>query len=299
MRKQLILFDLDETLKDQSGAITEKQNLKSQILTLQNNGWLVGLNSDTPFKRLLPLYRELGMRGPIISELGSCVHVLQKVNFKHYPVNAKQEEATRMSEVVNKIPLLLLEESRETDMLIHAGNTGMLLDDLRKSLCQMDREIDDLVLLDTAREYSMCFYCFRIHHKMRSNNTELLNKLLKKFRAYLPLLDNPELFQVDANHSYGICIIHHANAAKSRAVPTLNKMFTRKEAGEKVLPRIIMIGNEMSDFLGDYENIEHFAVSNASDELQEKTDFLAITSFSRGCVECLDKLLREGQQSLF
>ena len=57
------------------------------------------------------------------------------------------------------------------------------------------------------------------------------------------------------------------------------------------LEQICMVGNSMSDYLGDDVAL-HYAVGNASNEFKDKAVCIAENDIAGGAIEILTKLLR-------
>src|ERR1700719_2725895 len=74
MSHRVILCDLDGTLINRQYELTVPlPNLVSIIQSKQSEGFLVGLNSDTPILPLRAWARELGMKGPLLGEKGQLL----------------------------------------------------------------------------------------------------------------------------------------------------------------------------------------------------------------------------------
>ena len=65
---------------------------------------------------------------------------------------------------------------------------------------------------------------------------------------------------IDYNEEYSVLILHDLNVRKANAIPKINQMFPGQQ--------IFMIGNSMSDFVGD--QVVHCAVGNATDDYKRQ-----------------------------
>ena len=77
---KLVLCDVDETILNPEYT-TNSRRFKQKIQEMQRMGIIIGLNSDTPARRLQKLRVEWGMNGPVIAELGG---VIEFAGSKHY-----------------------------------------------------------------------------------------------------------------------------------------------------------------------------------------------------------------------
>ena len=68
-----LFLDLDMTLIDESRQMNDR-SIPACVKQLQQRGWSVGLNSNTPFEPLLVWMRYFGMTGPFIAEKGGVYY---------------------------------------------------------------------------------------------------------------------------------------------------------------------------------------------------------------------------------
>lgn len=71
---RLILLDLDKTLVNENYNLTDRAVL-GEIERVQDLGWALGFNSDTPLEPLKVWSRQFGLNGPILAENGSVIWI--------------------------------------------------------------------------------------------------------------------------------------------------------------------------------------------------------------------------------
>ncbi|HET7529136.1 MAG TPA: HAD hydrolase family protein [Candidatus Saccharimonadales bacterium] len=75
---KLIFFDLDETLVSKGRYYYRKRYFINLLRTLMSEGSVIGINTNRVLSGAAPIYRELGLNGPIITEGGAIAYLPDK-----------------------------------------------------------------------------------------------------------------------------------------------------------------------------------------------------------------------------
>lgn len=266
-RTPLVLLDVDETIIDTSYNTTD-DGLVATVEGAITKGWQVGLHSDTPIARLAQQAATWHMNGPLVGELGNII-----VPNHDDLVPMWEDEELRAAFEAIRPPFLARGQAQHPGIKFEVGNSRVA----RDALFRQEHFADERwALVDSLRQYSLSFYCLTVGPDHRGFDGETLASLAG-IGAHLfdqILGENPK---IDLNPQYGICIIHGPRAKKHRALPALKAHYGP----------IVMIGNSMSDFLNDPDVIQ-CAVGNASDELKQRSAFVASSPLTTGAIEALN-----------
>ena len=266
-KRPVILFDVDETLVGTDNKFNTTA-FPEAVRRAQEQGWLVGLNSDSPIDRLADRAREWALDGPIVGELGNVI--------VPSPQDLKplwEDRSYRL--VFDKIKGTFLQRGlvEHPDVIFTLSDKEEVL----QALMNMSPvSTKTWVIVHGLRKHSLAFYAYKIGPRGLSFDKRRLRDLAG---LAVHLFDQETRYNplVDVNDDYGICIIHEPRASKRKAVPVLKEHFGP----------IVMVGNSMSDFLDD-PTIVQCAVSNAHQELKNRSSFVASTPLTTGAIECLD-----------
>lgn len=269
-KRPLILFDVDETLVGIDNEF-DRDDFMAAVKKAQTQGWLVGLNSDSPIPRLAELALDWKLEGPIVGELGSVI-----VPSAHDLTPIWQD--IRHLRDFNNIRGTFLQRGllEHPDLIFTLSDKEEVIRALRNMTPFFTKT---WVILHGLRQYSLAFYAYKIGPNGIEFDLPRLHALAG-LAAHLFEQTTGVNPIVDVNDDYGICIIHEPRASKQKAVPAIKKLFHP----------IVMVGNSMSDFLDD-PAIVQCAVNNAHLDLKERADFISDSPLTVGAIECLDYVL--------
>lgn len=273
--KGLVLIDLDKTIIDRNYQITDPKVILT-LVSMQKDGWVVGLNSDTAFDTLKGWANKLQLTGPLVCELGNAVHQSQ-LHPNHLWYNAKAKAV--FTKILNQLVVTIREVTPPgVHLAIHFEET---IEALRKM--SQPHGLDVLpqemwVLVNPLRYFSLGLYVRTVTNKsciFDQPAAEMLAMIVKMVEAMsqTPLL-------IDHNPEYGIFIAHLPQAAKSQANQAIHLMVSDSQP-------IYMIGDSTSDDLHDLD-IKQLAVGNAKTEYKKVCSFIADADYSSGVIECLE-----------
>lgn len=266
---KVIFFDWDNTVVRED-YLVDNAEFVSLIKSRQDSGWLIGLNSDTPLRRLANWQKSLGMNGPTIAENGAVVRwpdtkPLITSNAKYIFTELRQE----ILDALTRVP----------DLSLFVGDSTEFIKSVKRLSCA-----DRVVVIFDA--YRLCSIGLFVRHLAEDGSlvktveaTEEVSQLLK---SHLP--ETPLITSIDPSGlPYGFLCISAADVNKSVGVMALIE--ARPEISD-----VIMVGDSMRDYISlspDYPRIHNFAVGNACQELKQIADYVAKEQFAEGCSEIL------------
>lgn len=270
--KGLVLIDLDKTLIDEEYRLTTR-HIRGAIAIMQEAGWHIGLNSDTPF---LPLqgwhtpthsnpFKSLSMNGPIIAEKGALVQLTDGTKI----VLSKAQEI-----------MMQTKEMLVKNFMSVPENTLFIGD--ATEFVSLGRWItgysEVLIALNNLRQYSLSFFVRRIRNWCQElvKDADLFRKILEQIQPLIP----KELVQ-SQSEEYCIFLLHPQDCSKTQAVAEIIK----KESYD----RVVMIGDSINDFI-DLPNVDTMAVGNAQQALKEVATYVAEDDYARGVGEIITKI---------
>lgn len=283
MNGPLILLDVDETLVDTNYELTVPHDvLTAAIRAAETRGAIVGLNSDSGFSTLERRANQAGIAGPIIAERGALVQPERSA-----PLTPLIPEALRFLELRDRFLDALTLGGRSSQYLVVLGDVN----ELSKALPPIPPRVlpaSVAVLVNGVRTCSLAFYVRTRRNCEWVKDAEALTgvfKILAEAGGHVSELWSVREQPEDVNAKYGICIIHHKDTQKSRAVD-----WVLSRAGDRP---VYMIGNSTSDDLKDARVIQA-AVGNASPEYKARCrdsgGFITEQSLTAGVIELLDRI---------
>lgn len=264
--KGLILLDWDNTVIDDQSHINDTR-LQEVIKWKISEGWEVGLNSDTPFRRLHGWWKSMNMNGPIIAEKGA---VIWRPGEKPFVLLKTAEVFSTFRErVISTVTKL------EDYSLFYGDSTHFI-----NSVTQITSNDSIILVLDSYRVCSLAMFVRRIvdgklFHDIPT--TEIISNLL--ISMYPPGL---EVSEIDLNREHCFICINDPNAKKSIGVKELLERWGKPS-------QVYMIGDSMSDYL-DLPQVEQLAVGNAQTEYIKVSSRVARSNHAKGCVELISEL---------
>lgn len=278
----LILLDVDETLVDTNYEFTVPHDvLTAAIRSAEARGAIVGLNSDSGFLTLERRANQAGIAGPIIAERGALVQPERGA-----PLTPLIPETLRFLELRDRFLDALTLGQRSRQYLVVLGDVN----ELAKALPPIPPRVlpaPVAVLVNGVRTCSLAFYVRkRVNCEWVKDSAAFVEviAILEEAGPHCePLWSARDV--LDRNPTYGICIVHHKDTQKSRAVEWI-----LAHAGAR---SVFMIGNSTSDDLKD-ARVTQCAVGNASQEYKtrctETHGYIAQQPLTAGVIELLERI---------
>jgi hydroxymethylpyrimidine pyrophosphatase-like HAD family hydrolase len=264
----LILFDWDNTITiaDDVSQMNDDR-FKSVIQTKINEGWHIGLSSNTPLKRLQSWWGSLGMNGPIVAEKGAIVW---------WP-NIRAIQVSQSSEVFsafrNEVILTL---ARTPDVGFLFGDNAEFI----RSVNKMISNDSIFVALDAYRICSLGLFVRKIRDNLLVKDHVAAETILELITPILP--SHPLISQIDLNLEWCFLGVNPLDADKSSGVRVLLEKWA-------MTPEVIMVGDSIADYV-DLPQVRHFAVGNAQPAFKSRADRIATRNYTQGCVELLSSI---------
>lgn len=279
MNNPLILLDVDETLIDTKYNLTCSASVwKVALHRAEAQGAIIGLNSDSAYEMLQKRARAYGMKGPIVAERGALVS--KNPEAKACCTNVITRDFQKLRRAFLDVLTTGARLRKYLTVIGHVNEVANKLPSLPRDACLNDTAI----LVNSLRSCSLSFFvrkrCRIGWIKDEATLDEVIGIIDSLGRKRFPRLW--EMRDIDRNPDYGICIFHHMQTKKSLACAPLAKLF-----GER---KIYMIGNSMSDYMGD-NHIQHCAVANAHKSFKDRCTLVADRPRTLGVIELIRKII--------
>lgn len=98
-RPNLVLFDIDKTLVDESSHYFLNKEIQRKIKLLISRGWTIGVATHRSYKGSSVIYKQLKLNGPLLVEGGARVFVLNKKQLIEVPLF---EDKARVLPIIRK-----------------------------------------------------------------------------------------------------------------------------------------------------------------------------------------------------
>jgi hydroxymethylpyrimidine pyrophosphatase-like HAD family hydrolase len=262
----LILLDWDETLVDKEIKINDAR-LNEVLRTRMEEGWVIGLNSDTPFRRLHNWWQSLGLNGPIVAERGAVVW------WPGSPPCVISESRALFAGIRHEI----------TDAIMDSEDYALFYGDSTEFIRSVNHiRIADKILV-SFDAYRLCSVGMFVRVIVDGEPTkdkaalERIERLVTDIVPHHPLV-SPVLVEREVSYIWLNC----TDVDKTKGVIALLKH-------SETPGRIIMIGNSMNDYI-DLPEVDHFAVGNAEQAFKKLALLVASDEYAKGCVELLGAL---------
>jgi hydroxymethylpyrimidine pyrophosphatase-like HAD family hydrolase len=269
--ERLILFDLDKTLINENYKYTPNDNphiIKQAIQKKVQVGWLVGLNSDTPVRRLQTRWEELGMNGPIIAENGAVIWLPDEGEV--FVSKARDLFAKLREEVIAAL-------ARLEDCCVFIGD-GLMFAEKATGIAGGKA----VAAVDRYRQCGLGVFIRKVVNGRPEKDSKTAECVARHIYRLIP--NHPLIPPPDPNSISKYCFFH-VNARD------VNKAIGLEEVRKRLphLGRMVMVGDSMSDFM-DVPGVEHWAVGNADPTFKEKASGIAQAEYTEGCIEILQNL---------
>jgi len=262
----LVLFDWDDTIVDNTAHITNHDFAKV-IEAAIARGWQVGLNSDTPLKRLQGWWRSLGMNGPIIAAKGAVVW---------WP-GGNAHIVSQTAELFARFRVATIQMITALDgfALFYGDNTEFI-----RSAPTIQGDDAYLVALDAYRTCSLGLFVRRLDDSVMVSDIDGAVRIGHLLESARP--DHPLISAIDLNREHCWLGVNALDTSKSLGVRTLLRQVAPPS-------QIFMIGDSMSDFI-DMLGVRHLAVANAAPAFAALAERVASTPYTDGFIELLSAL---------
>lgn len=262
---KVAMIDIDGTLIDKTYSITDDQ-IYAAIQDAQQEGWRIGLSSDTPHETMKEWHEEFGMNGPIISEKGALVAVGDQIS----PTADSSYDFVALRNAFL--------ETVDPETIIFRGNSVQFL---RSGTQMIGQPGDKVLFINERRNHSLGFHARTIGNDGQLTvDSGLTNTLAEQLRSLYP---DTISFDEDLNHEHGLLIVSHKEMDKRTGTIELQRMMG--------IGRVAMVGNSWADFVGS-DIAAHLAVGDATEQYKEVADFVAQKHLTSGVIEALDTLVK-------
>lgn len=260
-----LFLDLDMTLIDESRHINDNSVLTC-IERLQNNGWKVGLNSNTSFEPLLVWMQHFGMNGPFVAEKGGAFYNQGRLVFDEKLSSRIQSSREAIRQRLSAMNIQLL-SGNPTDVLREYPFTNM--------------NPGPLVILDTVRKCSINFYVREVTPKKQlAINSALTSEIVDNVRS---LYAGNQYLEEELDVVKGILLAMPKGQSKRTGTLAFMK--------EERVAQVGMIGHSMNDHVGE-DLAVHYAVGNATKDYKKKAVFVSKFPMARGCKDIMQRLAK-------
>lgn len=267
-KNKVLFFDLDKTLLDKNYQITDIKVIDS-MKKMQNEGWILGLNSDTPLQALKIWSERFGLNGPIIAERGGVVMFNGKSYYDDNLQKVFEKSKFKIIETAKNLPNSFIWEGDQIDLI-------------RRGEKLPEAALSTAILVNNLRLTSTSFHIRKVEFDGRlTNNREIYETTVKKLRCSYPEIPN---LMIDENPEYGIVILSSSKINKRAGTKSIMELASWNQIG--------MVGDSDSDFIG-HDIAVQYAVANSTNDYKQKADYLAKSSYSTGVKEICDLLIRK------
>ncbi len=267
MPKTLYLIDLDLTLVNENYEPVVSSDIVGRVAQeLIARGNRIGIISDSPIEVIEKWMRIFNFRGPLIAERGACiVHESKRSEVVLLPrINWQKLCEALVIRLLNAIPSLEVRKELYLEAFQNPAkeSPGTLI-----------------LLFNPHRRCSLSMHMRKIGEKGRWLHDEsFFSSVIDVTKCTLAEL--PETWiEIDANISYGVCILSDPSNQKSISIPALRKAYPDF--------RIVAIGDGITEIPLSGVVDELWAVGNAQKKLKTIADRVASTSITQGVIELL------------
>lgn len=268
MSRPLILIDKDDTLVDVRTEQVTDDRIHGVIARMQDAGFRIGINSNSPMESLHVFADRLGIRGPIIGELGAIVHPRTGAESLHLVSEQMRQAFADFPQVVRR---LLAEHVTE----VWVGDVVR-----ERFVPRVHVANGSVVGVSTLRASSGILFCWRVDSRgVLIPDLDLLTQvqtLLSK--GWVPY----GALEPRVNHEHAVLIIHPLGMAKQKGVERLRVLPDFRESD------VYMIGNAQADYCGS--TVIHGAVGNASEAFKRSANAVSHLPFTSGVIDLLERI---------
>jgi len=264
---KLILTDVDRTIAMETGKITDS-SIFNAIQTMQEKGWIIGVNSDTSFNRLNYIKQKFGFNGPIICERGNAVYLGRRdlALYENYPV-ANQIAKIRLALIH------LIQKFADDDITVTIVRKKEDFDTLNEV-----RTAAPQIIMFDIREYGFAFTLAFDYQGADPRIHPLFKKFVQAINSFLKRNDCENLIVETYDYADFIQIFDH-KSLKGSVIPELLQYYQCQKT--------YMIGDSGFDNLRHPQVIQ-LGVGNAFPDYRPACQFISEKEFSQGFIDCLN-----------
>lgn len=260
---RIVLFDLDETLIDRKYSVTDDA-IYDAVGRAQEEGWQLGLNSDSSLETLRQFSDHFAFNGPIVAERGAIVEIDGEVFTNNDDLASFGTAKDAMEQRLN-----------ELGVAVWSGDPSPAL---REGLRVGERG-DIVVLVNAYRRSSIGLYFRSVNDSGELMiDPSVTDMLAGEMREFYPELSG--LYE-DLNHDYGVLILSRQEMVKRIGTQSLMQQGGYAQIG--------MVGNALTDYVGG-DIALHYAVGNAKEEYKEQASYISDYPYTTGAVDILQRL---------
>lgn len=262
-----LLLDVDGTLIDADYQLTYPF-LSASVVSLQEQGWWIGLSSDSTLHLMHYWRDQLGLNGALVAEKGAVIENNGELVYDPALEQSFSEINQTAQEMIQQsFPSATFWYGNPVEAIRNQeipGNPG-----------------DTVVLFNTYRQCS-----FGIFVRYISENGAIIdNQLTSDVVESIKPLYNAATFNEDFSYEHGLLIVSQATTNKRLGTMTLMDALGLSQIG--------MVGNSMADYIGS-DIAKHYAVNNACQNFKDVADYTAAHPLTEGVDEIIRQLAVAG-----
>ncbi len=272
----IVFFDIDGTLinsahepRMDSGKAYE---IKAQISALKTEGILFGINSNRAIEDILPIYKLIGLNGPLIAENGILIQLSPGKTISFLESDQLRKISDTRRTLVIEMKSFFKEKYNHSAVWLNIDTVKFLG---RKKTKIKDSTI--IALNNKFRKYTLSIHIKKVIEGKFVNaidiGTELVEYLKQKH-------SKPQDFDIILS--------------KFGNIIAFSTMISKRKAAEMLIDRFYKgyTCYSIGDELKDYEMVKGFgkfiAVGNADKKVKLVADFSTKQNYSDGAMEALD-----------
>jgi hydroxymethylpyrimidine pyrophosphatase-like HAD family hydrolase len=236
----------------------------------KQEGWQVGMTSDTPMPTLYRWWKELDMNGPLVLEKGAAVW---------FPEDDATIKLTKAHSIVERAKPAIISSILKMDhtMLVCGDSVSFIRGVHVIPGCSSST----LVAFNGLRQFSIAFHVRRIEKETGRLvlDVALAQNVIERLRDHLPVSDLISDGEFDPDYAF-----FYMNPLDVDKTIGAHHVFEVCKAERKVV-----IGDSMSDQVINH-GVEVLAVGNASNDFKKVASRVATRSYASGVKELLESL---------
>jgi hypothetical protein len=288
VKEKLAMLDVDGTVIDPNYRTTVSSDELVRVLTkAQENGVVIGLNSDSAFPTIVSWARQWNIKGPLLAE--KSVVCLPDEGMRTIPVYKGLE---RFTEIRDAFVLRLMQSDLVGKVLTVVGDVNNVVDRM-PAYGPEDHGAQALIAVNGLRQFSLSFFVrawkengWAARKDMVANGPVLAQaiELLEKVGAAYDLQHESKVWsqrECVPDPRYGICIARRSKVDKQTPVARLLSM--------RSYAQVYMIGDDRADLLKD-DRVIQCAVGNANQDCKDGSALIASGTYTEGVIELIERI---------
>lgn len=258
-----LLLDIDGTLVNADYNLTSLE-LPEAASHLQQQGWRIGLSSDSPLELMRFWKDELGFNGDLVAERGALVETDGEV--------LVSDSLERTFQDLRESALSAVSENFPTSKL-WSGNPVEAI----RQQTQFGNPGETVILLN---EFRRCSFGIFVRY-IDENGAIIVDELTQAVAEIIKPFYQTGDFDEDLNYEHGLLIVGSSSIDKRIGSITLMEALGIEQFG--------MVGNSKADYVGS-DIAVHYAVDNASPEFKEVADYVSPHQLTHGVKDVIERL---------